>query len=146
MKFKIGFTIESETLFRALSQFLPLDDLRVEEVVTFPPPVASREWHKPKALAPVKLKPKQKRRPSKPMNLETGINQIIMGVMADGKPHPATELKPLLKSQGFSANSVGSRLQSLREHGVVEQTGGGNWMLAKQHASPQAATSAAGHG
>jgi hypothetical protein len=130
MKFKIGFTIESETLFRALAQFLPVDDLHVEEVAPLKPTAAAAVWRPTPSAIAKPVKPKQKRRSAIPFNLSAGINRIIMGIMSDGKPHKAVEFRAPLKANGFSENSVGSRLQALREHGVVEQMGDSTWRLA----------------
>jgi hypothetical protein len=138
MKFKVGFSIEAETLFKLMSQFLPVDDLHVEELT--PPISVSRTpaWDALVGNSPLplnkpkpKVKGKFKRRASKPMDLNTGINRIIMEAMADGKPHRAIEFKPLLTKAGFSANSVGSRLQNLEVHGIVIQRGDGTWTLSK---------------
>ena len=37
IKYKLAFTIDSETLFGILSKFLPVQDLSVEEVPDVPP-------------------------------------------------------------------------------------------------------------
>lgn len=136
MKFKIGFTIEGETLFRMLSKFLPVDDLQVEELAPTAPvsaPPLPHDWTPgwSKQIAkPVRKKPRPyKRRPAKPMDLKTGINRVIVEALADGQPHRAAELGPLLVSSGFAANSVSSRLQSLEQHGIVKRIGDGTWML-----------------
>lgn len=124
VKFKVAFTITAETMFSMLSKFLPVEDLTVEEMV--PKPVSAQ----PKlARQFVRDTPKLKRKrsPSRTFDLNSGINRIIMELLADGQTHKAIEIKPLLKKAGFSANSVGSRLQALREKGIVEQMGKGAW-------------------
>lgn len=125
VKFKIGLTMDAETLFGLLAKFLPVDDLHVEEVIERPPPPAQHR------IAPVRTiaAPRRKRRPSRPLSLNEGINRIIVGAMADGEVHRAVEFKPLLKKAGFSENSVGSRLQNLQHHGIVKQLGDGGWRL-----------------
>jgi hypothetical protein len=125
VKFKIGFTIPAETLFGLLAKVLPIEDLQVEELLvekTVQPRVAPA----PRLETLAKPKKKVKRRFRGPI-LSQGINAIILNHLADDKPHRADELKPLLLAVGFSANSVGSRLQSLREAGVVFQPELGFW-------------------
>lgn len=134
VKFRIGFTMDAETLFSMISKFLPLQDLHVEEIVERPPPqfvppalskVAQRV-QRAQIAKPIR---QYKRRPSKPMDLHAGINRIIIEAMSDGQPHSATEFKPLLEKGGYSPNSVGSRLQNLHEHGAVKHLGDGTWQL-----------------
>lgn len=133
VKFRIGFTMDAETLFGMISKFLPVQDLHVEEIVERPPPQFVPPV--PKVAQRVALaKPKQKwvhthKRPPKPMDLKAGINRIIIEAMSDGQPHRAIEFKPLLEKGGYSPNSVASRLQNLQEHGAVRQLGDGTWEL-----------------
>jgi hypothetical protein len=127
VKFKIGFIMDAETLFGMLTKFLPVQDLHVEEVIERPAPEFVPPM-KPKVL--IQSKPKRKRRPSKPVDLHAGINRIIIEAMADGQPHRAVELKPLLEKGGYSPNSVSSRLQNLEQHGAVKQLGDGTWQLS----------------
>jgi hypothetical protein len=127
VKFKIGFTMDAETLFSMISKFLPVQDLHVEEVIERPAPEFVPSI-KPKSIT--QYKPKQKRRSSKPLDLKVGINRIIIEAMADGEPHRAVEFKPLLEKGGYSPNSVGSRLQNLEYHGIVGRLGDGTWRLA----------------
>jgi DNA-binding transcriptional ArsR family regulator len=126
VKFKIGFTMDAETLFGMMSKFLPVQDLHVEEIIEQPAPEFVPSI-KPKAIT--QHKPKQKRRPQKPLDLKAGINRIIIEAMADGEPHRSIDLKPLLEKGGYSPNSVGSRLQNLEEHGAVKRQGDGTWRL-----------------
>lgn len=127
VKFRIGLTVSAETLFGMLAKFLPVEDMQVEELAPKQPTVP--KMSKVAALVGRVEKPKRKRKPSKPMDLQAGINGIITAILADGKPHRAVELKPLLQRRGFSPNSIGSRLQSLQEHGIVDKLGDGTWRL-----------------
>jgi hypothetical protein len=150
VKFRLGFTISAETLFSMMSKVLPIDDLHVEEV--FEPdrghghPLGGFKdtehlpTHNLKAqikhlgqdsLMPKQLKPKQpaKQQRRRGVDLKRGINGIIITALSDGAVHRAVDLQPLLKAAGFSENSISSRLQQLKEHGVVRQTGIGAWRL-----------------
>ena len=128
VKFKIGFTIPAETLFGLVAKFLPIEDLSVEEVVQRALPAT------PKASKIVALvarrEPGRKRVNLRSMSLEAGVNKLILVVLADGKPHTATECKPSIQAAGYSPNGIGSRLNRLREKGVVFQPEIGLWQLA----------------
>jgi hypothetical protein len=153
VKFKVGFTIDAQTLFAMMSKLLPVDDVTVEELIERPlpsdrlvlqpvPPGAMAILNAAKQQTKARLKPKQyKRLPRKPLDLHAGINRIIMEALSDGFAHRSVDFKSLLKKGGYSENSVGSRLQNLREHGVVEQMGDGTWRLAN---FPATATTGAG--
>ena len=120
VNFKVGFTISGETLFALFAKMLPIDDLSVEEIPTHKPPA------KPVAL-PNGRKP-QARKKQNPMRLKDGINGIVLTAMSD-KPMRALDLKPLVKAAGYSPDSVNSRLEALREKGIIERTGDGRWRV-----------------
>jgi hypothetical protein len=138
IKYKLGFTIDSETLFGILSKFLPIQDLSVEEVVERPAPerVLTRadlpglvhSLHKPKRK--YKWAP-EKRRPPRPMDLKAGINRIIMEVLEKG-PATAVSMRPLVQAAAYSPNSVSSRLQNLQENKIVARNGDGAWILTPE--------------
>ena len=132
VKFKIAFTINAETLFTLASKLLPIDDLSIEELIERPDPNVAR-IAKVEQLVARKPKHKYKRAPSKPMDLTAGINKIVMDALSNRLPHRAVEMRPALKAGGYSENSVGSRLQNLEKHGVVEQMGDGTWRLAENY-------------
>ena len=127
VRFKIGFEIGAETLFGMLSKMLPIDNLSVEEIV---PIKTERVITGVKAHPQIRSPTARKKRHSNGLDLKKGINGVMLAVLNDGQPHRATELRPLVKAAGFSSNSVGSRLQALREKGVVKQIGDGTWRLA----------------
>jgi hypothetical protein len=139
VSFKIGFEMTGEALFGLIAKFLPVDNLSVEEVPRKAeprdPPVA-RLAHL-KAVKPAK--PERAKRKSKGLNLSDGVNGVIMGILEDGQPHRAVELEGPVRAKNYSGNSVGSRLQNLREHGIVEQIGGGRWRLTEAHRPKQSA-------
>lgn len=134
VKFKIAFTINAETLFTLASKLLPIDDLSIEELIERPVPTQAERLTNVLGIAPRhKPKHKYKRKPSKPMDLTVGINRIVMDALSDRLPHRAVEMKPAFKMGGYSENSVGSRLQNLERHGVVEQIGDGTWRLTEKY-------------
>lgn len=129
MKFKIGFTIEGETLFRMLAQFLPIENLSVEEIA--PPPLAPQAKLARQFIKHLDTLPsRKKRRPTRPVSLTTGINKIIVDELSHGMARSANDIKPAVLKAGYSANSIASRLQALLEHGVVEHIGSNAWRIA----------------
>ena len=120
VKFKIGFVIDGETLFGLISKFLPLENLSVEEVVARPHPVAPR-------LATPQPKLKRRRR-TKGIDLENGLNAIILRILSDGEPHALKEVEQAIAATGkFSPNSLGSRITALFNHGMIERASPGHW-------------------
>jgi hypothetical protein len=120
VKFKIGFTIDAETLFGILAKMLPIEDLSVEELA--PAERAIRI-----ANAPPRKLPRPKRASNGP-NLKAGINGIILSALTQ-KPQRASELQPLLKRAGFSVNSISSRLQALERFNILVHDDEGVWRL-----------------
>lgn len=120
VKFKVGMTISAETVFSILARLLPIENLTVEEVLERPHPI---EQFTPR----LKHMHKVKRKSAIPMRLDAGINRIILEFMADGKRHRANDIRPLLIAGGYSANSIGSRMQALQVKGILKQWGDGTW-------------------
>jgi len=120
VKFRIGLTIDGETLFGIIAKMLPVEDVSVEEVSP-KPRLAQR------AIA-IAHRPKPKRQGK--VRLKAGINGIILTAMADG-PKRALELKPLVEAAGYSQNSVNSRLEELRKKGITERVGDGKWRVRR---------------
>ena len=128
-KFRIAFTIQAETMFHLMSRLLPIDDLSVSEMHE-----GTAHKSAPKLAARVHAaltKPKKKRR-SRGIDLEHGINSIIVNHLSDGKPHRTQEMQPLTMTGGYSPNSVNSRLEELRKAGIVERVGNGTWKLVQK--------------
>ena len=117
VKFKIGFIMDSESLFGLIGKFLPIEDLSVEEIVPKPKPP-------PPLRLPTIARPQTRASPGP--NLKKGINGIIMMALLDG-PKRAIEMRPKIKAAGYSENSLTSRLEALRDHGVLEMIGDGTW-------------------
>jgi hypothetical protein len=125
-KFKIGFTMSAETLFGIISKFVPVENLHVEEVIEHHVPLSDLAIRSDKQFD--LPKPKRHRRSNR-FNPKGGINMIIIEAMADGKPHRPVEFGPLLKANGYSPNSVGSRMTTLLQKGVIAKIGDGTWKL-----------------
>lgn len=122
MKFKVGFTIGSETLFAMIAKMLPIEDVSIEELA---PIKADR------VITGIRAHPqiaRKKKRDRGGPRLNMGINAIIMAELKES-PKRAVEMQPKVTAAGFSANSVTSRLEALRDHGVVSRVGDGRWKL-----------------
>lgn len=127
IKYKIGFTITAETLFSIIAKFLPVEELQIEELMPIVPTQSKL------AQQSIPTLPRRKRKIERPniTNLEAGTNRIMLELFSDGQPHKAVELKPAFKRENYSVNSIGSRLNSLRKKGILEQLGDGTWRLIK---------------
>ena len=125
IKYKLAFTIDSETLFGIMSKFLPVQDLSVEEVVERPENRLKRA-DLPELLA--SIKPKRHRRVNK-VNLYKGSNAIIMAALADGGHHPNTDIAPNMVKAGYATNGLYGRMERLRRHGYVMRPRAGYWQL-----------------
>jgi hypothetical protein len=126
IKYKLGFTIDSETLFSIMSKFLPIQDLSVEEILPRPDPrdVATIKPAYPNVLPPKKPRkqppfPRAKRLADHAVNLHAGVNALIMTMLADGKEHHMGESHAPIKAAGYSSNGIYSRTQRLVRHGYV---------------------------
>jgi hypothetical protein len=131
VNFRIGFTVSAETLFSLVAKAIPqLQDLHVEEVIE---PQAVHEVAQANKVARAMVKSvtheKKKDGRGRELSLNKGLNQIILDLLSDGKPHKAPEIKPLAVSQGFSVHSIGSRMEALRKHKIVFQPQTGYWKL-----------------
>ena len=128
IKYKLAFTIDSETLFGIMSKFLPIEDLSVEEVVERPaerPLIAKGTPFK----APRAPQVRRKKGSGYALNLYAGCNAIIMATFADGEPHIGADCFPGMKAAGYAINGLYGRLDRLRLHGYVTQPRPGKWQL-----------------
>ena len=136
VKFKIGFTVDAQTMFEMIAKFLPIDALSVEEVVERPPQPKLMMAHSQPQLAPrpklAEFMPKgRKKRPPKPVDLDRGINKIILDMLSDGKPRTPAELKAAIAAGKYSPNSLGSRMGQLVRDGYVMQPDYGLYQKGK---------------
>lgn len=122
VKFRLGFTVDGETLFGLMAKMLPIEDLSVEEL----PAIAGHPT--PPRLVAHKPKPQKNKRPNPGPNLKKGINGILMTELKDG-PKRQVNLMTKVKAAGFSENSTSSRLEELRKFGVIERVGDGTWRI-----------------
>jgi hypothetical protein len=122
IKYKLGFTIDSEVMFMLLSKFLPIQDLSVEEVVV-PVPAPSIRFDKRFDL-PKRTKARAIKGQS---NLTQGVNAIIMGVLSDRQEHSYLELRQAVGKTNYSPNGLGARMARLVTLGYVNRLGDGKY-------------------
>lgn len=128
IKYKLGFTIDSEVMFMLLSKFLPIENLSVEEVVERPAPDSAIRFDKRFDLPkPVRKSKRNYGEPGNNVDLTRGVNAIIMAVLLDGKKHSPLELKEAMAKTAYSVNGLGSRLERLRHFGFVHKLRKGEW-------------------
>jgi DNA-binding PadR family transcriptional regulator len=125
MKLKIGFTIGAETLFSILSKMLPIENLKVEEIMEPISPTMAMKFTN--GASTQHTIPEQR---TTHINLKTGINKVILDMLENG-PHHAIDFRKSLSNAGYSPNSISSRLQNLEKHGVVKRIGDGAWKLTE---------------
>ena len=129
VKFKIGFQIDAETLFGIIAKFLPLEEVTVEEVVERAHAPTPRLPKQAKLAAPKPVEQASRRRQ---LNLDEGVNAIIMGALADGEPHRASEIINAIAKDGrYATNGMGSRIPRLLRHGYIVRPSQGMYQLAK---------------
>lgn len=127
VKFKLGFTIDAETLFGILAKFLPVSDVTVEEIVQAPPqqPIGDlvHALHSPQRVKHVK------KAYGHAVNIHSGVNAVIMATMADGAIHTAADCLPAIRAGGYSSNGLSGKLTRLKAHGILAQPRPGRWQL-----------------
>jgi hypothetical protein len=128
VKFKLGFTIDAKTLFGIMSQFLPVQDLSVEEVIEREPDPAIR-FDQRFDLPKPKRAPQVRKTTSKVVNLHAGMNAIIMSMYRDGEVHPSAGLRTAFKAGGYSVNGLHGKLNRLCYHGYMTKVRRGEYQI-----------------
>ena len=132
VKFKIGFTIDAESLFAYVSKLMPsLHDFQVEEVYVAPP-VVERPIPKVAQLVATRqiAKPIKKRKNfDRTRFLTSGANKVVLDILADKKPHNTDEIKAAMKAAGFAETGAGAKMSKLKNYGLVFQPEIGIWQL-----------------
>lgn len=131
VKFRLGFTVEAQTLFALMSKLLPIENLHVEELIEREPKLAIAAH---RTALPKRRGGTRGFGSRGGVKIDAGANLIVIEALSNG-PRRAAELKPLLKARGFSPSGVGSCLSKLRKAGVVEQPELGVWQLARKNES-----------
>jgi hypothetical protein len=121
IKYKLGFTIDSEVMFMLLSKFLPIQDLSVEEVVV---PVPDPAIRFDKRFDLPKPKRKQEARHGgggARLDLTRGVNAIVIAALADGQGRSQAHIKEAVSLTPYSVAGVGSKLARLLEMDIIQK-------------------------
>jgi hypothetical protein len=133
IKYKLGFTIDSETLFGILSKFLPIQDLSVEEVMEPLPAGAQAILDAGRKLTHERAKQVRKTKGSGyALNPFAGANAIILAAFSDGEPHPGNICFTSMKAAGFATNGIYGKFERLRRHKLMFQPRPGLWQLTPE--------------
>jgi hypothetical protein len=130
VKFKLGFTIDAETLFGIMSKFLPVTDLVVEELVEqrgFDPLADRTHHHLPKP----KRAPQVRRNNGIAMDIHSGANAVIMAAFSDGEKHAGADCFTAMKAAGYATNGIYNKFKRLQRHGILD-THKGLWWLTPE--------------
>jgi hypothetical protein len=126
VKFKIGFTIESETLFFMMSKFLPVNDLHVEEIVD-------------RSTEQIKLTlPKEKKSPKRVSHFKHSsgrtLQDFILEYMNNTSNYPVTwvELANRAESLGFRKSSINNGVTRLIKAKLIQRISSGKYKLMEK--------------
>jgi hypothetical protein len=129
VKFKVGFTMSAETLFGIIAKFLPIEDLQVEEIEPPRPPLRVEKIAR--LVAPPPAKPRRSGNRYLGVNLEGGVNAVILKALEDGKPRRYGELKKVVGDAGYAPTGIGSKLARLKDLKAVHQPDLGVWQIGE---------------
>ena len=122
-KFTVSFVIPASQLTTVVSVLTDsVINLNIQEI---DPPAILKI--KPKDFQAIRNSPRRQRVP-----------ETLKSVLADGKPHPLSDVGPALKQAGLSENSVSPGISKLAADGVVVRVEHGTYLLKKvgnSHAS-----------
>lgn len=130
IKFKVGFTITSEMLFKLASQFLPIDDLSVEEII-----------EKSKTVdevflsgAPIKvIAPKKKQQVTKKFKHPDGRSTMdfVMEYLSKlpDKKAKWVAIRKYIENQGFSKSSVNNGISRLIKINKIKRIAPGIYQI-----------------
>ena len=140
VKFKIGFTVEAETLFSYVSRLMPaLQDLHVEEIYDKPEPITPRI---PKIAAKIfenmKLEPPiphERKKHRKPFKHPSGkvLTDFVLEFVEKSKGDVTwASMAKFSQSLGYEKSSINNAVSRLIERGLVERRGSGVYGIKKK--------------
>jgi hypothetical protein len=130
VKFRLGFTVDAQTMFSLMAKLLPIEDLHVEELIEAPHAPAPR-IAKPQAQV---RKPDTRARRGEP---PTGGQRfaILQPAFAKG-PLTFKEMQDLLSQAGFAGTGLGSAVSAWTRYGFIERSGPGRYRLKAKAEAP----------
>jgi hypothetical protein len=129
VKFRLGFTVEAETMFSLMAKLLPIEDLSVEELrepprrVSFSPNTFAAPA--PKLAKPHRLQAPKRARKGLPAT-GGGRFKAMMPAFANG-PLTLPEMRAIMTDNGYSHNGLSSAVNQWIRFGLIEKTGQGTY-------------------
>lgn len=135
VKFRIGFTIEAETMFAYISKFMPaLHDLQVEEVYD-KSEIERRAIEKKFASETIKIdKPRKKQITHFKHPSGRTLKDFMLEYMNNSPKYPATwgDLAKHSVSLGFHKSSVNNAVARLLKAELIQREGAGKYKLKQK--------------
>lgn len=128
VKFKVGFTIQAETLFSIIAKMLPIENLHVEEIIEH------QEIKTQSRIAKLVAKMPQVKDSTRRFVHPTGkrVQDFIVEFMEKQSTANWKELSDLIESQGYHKSSINNGLNRLIEAKIIKRTGVGMYKLEKK--------------
>jgi hypothetical protein len=131
-KYKIGFTIQAETLFAMMAKMLPIDDVKIQEFIESPPEKQSKVAQQVIAAlgAPQQGKSKEKHfyHPS-----GKTCQDFILEFLQKRPSATWAEMSHFLVSLGYNKSSVNNAVSRLVEKKFIERVTTGVYRMAGKH-------------
>jgi hypothetical protein len=124
VKFRLGFTVDAQTMFSLMAKLLPIEDLNVEELIEHEAIRPAPRIAKPQAQV---RKPYTRTRRGDP---PTGGGRFaaIKPALELG-PLTLPEIRAILIKAGFAANGLSSAITAWRGFGLIEKIEYGRYQL-----------------
>jgi hypothetical protein len=129
MKFKLGFTVQAETLLMMMSKFLPIEDLHVEEILDTP---IKQQSVVAKLIEKAKIdKPKDPRRVMFKHESGKSLKDFILEYISQTPKHLATwnEMSKYSVTLGYNKSSINNAVARLEKEGKIHRTAPGKYRL-----------------
>jgi hypothetical protein len=123
VKFRLGFTVDAQTMFSLMAKVLPIEDLNVEELIEAP-------------HAPTPKLPKPQAKVRKPYTRTargdppTGGARfaVLQPAFAKG-PLRLSEIREIFRNYNFATNGLSSAITAWVQYGLIEKIGPGQYQL-----------------
>jgi hypothetical protein len=127
VKFRLGFTVDAQTMFSLMAKLLPIDDLQVEELIERPAPMSKLVKASIAIQAPKVRKPYTRTRRGDP---PTGGARfaVLQPAFAKG-PLRLTEIREIFRNYNFATNGLSSAIAAWVQYGLIEKIGPGQYRL-----------------
>ena len=131
MKFKLGFTVQAETLLMMMSKFLPIEDLHVEEILDAP---IKQQSIVAKLIEKAKIdKPKAPRKVMFKHESGKSLKDFIHDYISQNPKHIASwhEMSKYSVTLGYNKSSINNAVARLEKEGKIQRTAPGKYRLVE---------------